>query len=83
MRSESNSAESNSAESNSAESNTGDGMTFGTRAEVRQQEAAKEREETRQTVFTRLGEEEEARVAEVERGERLKPRDRYGRELNS
>ena len=70
------------SESNSAESNRGNGMTFGTRAEVRQQEAAKEREETRQTVFTRLCEEEEARLADIEAGERLKPRDQYGRDLN-
>jgi hypothetical protein len=71
------------SESNGSESNTGDGMTFGTRAEVRQQEAAKKREETRQTVFTRLCQEEEARVTEVDAGERMKPRDRYGRILNS
>jgi hypothetical protein len=50
----------------SDERTTGDGMTFGTPAEVQRQHEAQDREATRQAVFTQLGEDEEVRVERVE-----------------
>jgi hypothetical protein len=47
-----------------SESTAGDGMTFGTAAEVERQRAAQEREATREAVFTQLREEEQASTDE-------------------